>query len=151
MILETWHRHSPSAVTTIYNDSTAGHWQAWEFGSGPTPYHIGFSDPGIGGLSVQRSFANREDAIAAAIEANRRAQYELSDESTLDATGSIGIRKWAAGFRLIECGRSGYGDEMLIAWKRSDGLRAIETNGDPVFEHEDGFAAAWEMITRVAI
>lgn len=38
---------------------------------------------------------------------------------------------------------SGTGDARRIGWMFADGTRAIETNGDPVWDHEDGFADAW--------
>lgn len=31
----------------------------------------------------------------------------------------------------------------LKGWSREDGRRIIETNGDPVFQDDEGFEAAW--------
>lgn len=60
---------------------------------------------------------------------------------------SIGINKWANG-QSIECaGSSGEGDSKITGWVRADGARAIETNGDPVFESEDGFEEAWSSLS----
>jgi len=37
---------------------------------------------------------------------------------------------------ISEIGRSGSGDNQVVAWRRFDGQVAIETNGDPVFGDE---------------
>lgn len=54
---------------------------------------------------------------------------------------SIAIIRWAAGQELTEVWRAG---PETIGWQRADGERAIETNADPVFESDEGFAEAWE-------
>ena len=58
-------------------------------------------------------------------------------------SNSIAIQKWASdsGLELTEVWRSG---PESAGWERADGERVIETNGDPVWEHEEGFAEAWE-------
>lgn len=61
-------------------------------------------------------------------------------------TTSMGINKWSGGQRIFKIGESGEGDSRMVAWVRADGARAIETNGDPQFEWEDGFDEAWEKI-----
>jgi hypothetical protein len=38
-------------------------------------------------------------------------------------------------------GATGEGDGTCILWELGDGRRVIETNGDPVWEGEDGFDA----------
>jgi hypothetical protein len=53
---------------------------------------------------------------------------------------SVGIRAWAAEQALEIEWASG----EIRGWSRRDGERAIETNGDPVFESDDGFEAAWD-------
>lgn len=62
-------------------------------------------------------------------------------------SNSIGINKWAGGKDLelvwVRTDGSGNADNTLRGWLRSDGARAIETNGDPCFEHEAGFDLAW--------
>lgn len=58
-------------------------------------------------------------------------------------TNSIGISKWANGMEIEKVWESGEGDNRMIGWERSDGARAIETNGDPAFEGEEGFATGW--------
>lgn len=65
-------------------------------------------------------------------------------------SNSIGINKWAGEMTIAEIGRVGSGDDLLIAWQRSDGERAIETNGDPVFEWYGGFEEAWDSFGFVA-
>ena len=67
--------------------------------------------------------------------------------ATETKSNSIGINKWAAGHRIIEVARYGYGDAQEIAWLRDDAARAIETNGDPAFEWEPGFDSEWYVIT----
>lgn len=61
-------------------------------------------------------------------------------------TDSIGIKKWAGELEIEEVARRGEGDARMIAWERSDGARAIQTNGDPVWDGEEGFEEAWEGI-----
>lgn len=56
------------------------------------------------------------------------------------STTSIGITKWANGSKITEICRAGEGDNRVIAWRRTDGAVALETNGDPVFGDE---AQAW--------
>jgi len=57
-------------------------------------------------------------------------------ETNMSTTNSIGIMKWANGMEISEIGRSGSGDNQVVAWRRVDGQVAIETNGDPVFGDE---------------
>lgn len=64
-------------------------------------------------------------------------------------TNSIGINKWSGGQRIFKVGESGEGEARMVAWVRSDGARAIETNGDPEFEGSDVFDLEWEKITRL--
>lgn len=59
-------------------------------------------------------------------------------------TESIGIQKWAGGQTISRIWQNGEGDWRMIGWQRADGARAIETNGDPAFEHEPGFEEAWK-------
>ena len=54
---------------------------------------------------------------------------------------SIEIEKWAGGEAVEESWRS---TSELAGWTRADGARAIETNGDPVFEEDEGFEDLWE-------
>ena len=58
-------------------------------------------------------------------------------------TTSIGITLWACGQGIEQVWSRGEGDARLIGWERADGQRAIETNGQPVFDGEDGFEEAW--------
>lgn len=58
-------------------------------------------------------------------------------------TTSIGIYKWAHPVTAELLWESGVGDSRIRGWQRADGARAIETNGDPVFEGENGFAEVW--------
>ena len=57
-----------------------------------------------------------------------------------NATNSTSIRKWAGELELIEIFRVG----ETIGWERADGERVIETNGDPVWPHEEGCVELWE-------
>lgn len=59
---------------------------------------------------------------------------------------SIGIRKWACGQTLELVASVGDGDGKLTLFRRGDGLEAIETNGDPVFEGDTGFEELREQI-----
>lgn len=68
----------------------------------------------------------------------------------MNTSNSIGINKWAAGQQLAQVWARGEGDRQTIGWERSDGERAIETNGDPVFEGEEGFEEAWELGMGIA-
>lgn len=61
----------------------------------------------------------------------------------MTTTSSIGIGKWLGEHSAKVVWVRGEGDERCIGWIRSDGARAIETNGDPCFEGEDGFESAW--------
>ena len=63
----------------------------------------------------------------------------------MNTSNSIGINKWAAGQQLAQVWARGEGDRQTIGWERSDGERAIETNGDPVFAGESGFEEAWAV------
>lgn len=58
---------------------------------------------------------------------------------------SIAITKWAGALELTEVWRA---DSETAGWERADGYRVIETNGDPVWEHDIGFAEAWESRGR---
>ena len=60
-----------------------------------------------------------------------------------EKTNSIGINKWAGNQGIELVWATGDGDGAWSLWKREDGARAIATNGDPVFEGEDGFEEAW--------
>lgn len=60
---------------------------------------------------------------------------------------SIGINNWSKGQCVEMAGHSGEGESRIIGWVRADGARAIETNGDPVFESEDGFEEAWSSLS----
>lgn len=59
------------------------------------------------------------------------------------STNSIGVRKWSAGKTIEQAWRNG----ELIGWKRADGARIIETNGDPIEEEDEGFNEVWERRT----
>lgn len=65
------------------------------------------------------------------------------DEPAAPATGSSGITAWAGGMAIEDEWTTGSGDARLTGWVRADGARAIETNGDPVFDGDDGFVDAW--------
>ena len=58
-------------------------------------------------------------------------------------TTSIGIYKWAHPATAELAWETGVGDARLRGWERADGARAIETNGDPLFEGEAGFDETW--------
>ncbi len=51
-------------------------------------------------------------------------------------TSSIGIIAWAGKMDIEEVLSVGEGDSKVVAWRRSDGEVALETNGDPVFGYE---------------
>lgn len=63
----------------------------------------------------------------------------------MNTSQSIGINKWAKGHSLEQVWARGEADEKTIGWQRSDGERAIETNGDPVFPGESGFEVSWAV------
>lgn len=71
----------------------------------------------------------------------------MSMEANEMTSQSIGINKWSNGQTLAKIGESGEGDNRIIGWERVDGMRAIETNGDPVFEGQDGFGEAWSLLS----
>jgi hypothetical protein len=58
------------------------------------------------------------------------------------------IQKWAEGSTLDLDWETGEGDARLRGWVRSDGARAIETNGDPIWSEDESldlpFEAYWE-------
>jgi hypothetical protein len=57
-------------------------------------------------------------------------------------SSSVGILAWAGDSALTLEWES---SPELKGWSRdSDGARAIETNSDPIFDGDEGFAAAWE-------
>lgn len=58
-------------------------------------------------------------------------------------SNSIGINKWSSESERHKVWELGEGDQRLIGWERADGQRAIETNGDVVFESEGGFHECW--------
>ena len=66
-------------------------------------------------------------------------------------TASLGIEDWAGQSDIVQCGSYGRGDARMIAWERDDGTRAIETNGNPIFEGETGFEESWELCTTQVI
>ena len=53
---------------------------------------------------------------------------------SMDKPNSIGINKWSDGMTVTREWSAGDGDLRIVGWKRSDGCRAIETNGDPIFD-----------------
>ena len=57
---------------------------------------------------------------------------------------SIGITKWAGEQSVEICWGHRRDDSGTAGYRRADGWRAIATNGDLVFEDEDGFTEAWE-------
>lgn len=62
-------------------------------------------------------------------------------------SGSIGIRKhFDPNMELTRIGSAGSGDSEITLWQDRMGHEAIETNGDPVFEGEDGFEELKETI-----
>lgn len=61
-----------------------------------------------------------------------------------NTTNSVGIAKWADTQSIEIAWQNGTGDARQIGWTRADGARAIETNGDPVFEDAIGFDGSWE-------
>lgn len=89
------------------------------------------------------SIDDAADACGQSVEAFRADIVCAPGGEASAQTNSIGISKWA-GEQAIECTWSvGEGDARLTGWTRADGERAIETNGDPVFEGDDGFEDAW--------
>jgi hypothetical protein len=56
---------------------------------------------------------------------------------------SVAIRKWAGGQRVELVWQRGEADQQRTGWRRADGYRAIETNGDPIWEDDDGMSEAW--------
>lgn len=65
-------------------------------------------------------------------------------EHTMKTT-SIGITKWAGNMDIEMVAAAGEGDNKVIAWRRDDGVVALETNGDPVFGD-----AADDWVTSIA-
>lgn len=39
------------------------------------------------------------------------------------------------------------GDSRLLGFMNENGVRGIETNGEPVYEGEEGFCEMWETLT----
>lgn len=62
-------------------------------------------------------------------------------------SNSIGINKWSKDQSVEMAGQSGESESRITGWVRADGARAIETNGDPVFESEEGFEEAWSSLS----
>ena len=97
------------------------------------------------GFSRQLSDSDRQGIEAMGYESGKReganfnAMYPENPQ-----TNSIGIRNWSEGQELTEVFFIGLGDSRLIGWKRHDGARAIETNGDPIFEGGEDFETMWE-------
>jgi hypothetical protein len=69
----------------------------------------------------------------------------------MEKTSSLGIEDWAGQSDIVQCGSYGRGDARMIAWERDDCTRAIETNGNPIWEGEEGFEAAWELCTSSVV
>jgi len=67
---------------------------------------------------------------------------EIALVTTTITTNSIGIQRWAAHQGAEIVWENGIGDARIVGWRRDDGERAIETNGDPVFDGE-GFDELW--------
>lgn len=67
-------------------------------------------------------------------------------KNTIETTTSIGINRWSHGQKLTRLWSRGAGDARLTGWQREDGQLAIETNGEPIFESEDGFEEAWSAV-----
>ena len=64
-------------------------------------------------------------------------------------SGSIGIRKHFDGNMELECiGSTGEGDCKMILWRSQTGQEVIETNAEPIWEGEEGFADARDAITH---
>jgi hypothetical protein len=59
-------------------------------------------------------------------------------------TASITIAKWAEGHELTLVLEAE--DGKVRGWMRDDGRRAIETQGDSIFEDERGFDAGWAYL-----
>ena len=73
-------------------------------------------------------------------------QHEVIDPEGQGAPRSRSIRNWAKHRGLIRV----WGDGETIGWERAgDGRRVIETNGDPVWEDDEGFREAWEAESLV--
>jgi hypothetical protein len=64
---------------------------------------------------------------------------------------STGISAWIDDQDARVAWERGEGDARQVGWIRDDGARAIETNGDPIGEDDDGFEAAWEGLTGYVI
>jgi hypothetical protein len=58
---------------------------------------------------------------------------------------SIGIRKYCGGRGIKKLGSGGVGDNRMTLYE-VDGREVIETNGDPVWDHEEGFDIIREQI-----
>ena len=60
---------------------------------------------------------------------------------------SIGIRKhFGTNMELEILGSTGSGDSKMTLYRSSTGQEVIETNGDPCWDSEAGFAEAREQI-----
>jgi hypothetical protein len=58
----------------------------------------------------------------------------------MDQQGGL-VNCWEGWTLLWERGE---GDARKRGWEHLTGSRAIETNGDPLYEDDDGFADAWD-------
>lgn len=64
----------------------------------------------------------------------------------ITTTDSIGINKASAGREIYLLAESGTGDNRARLLEIGGGARVIETNGDPCWEGEVGFAEAASAI-----
>lgn len=80
-------------------------------------------------------------------EAAEKDLLEYDAELKNRKSNSIGIQKWANGQEIEKIWETGEGDEKMIGWQRSDGERAIETNGDPCFGGDE-FEAVWDEAVK---
>lgn len=64
----------------------------------------------------------------------------------MSTINSHGILKLADAAEIKTLGSTGAGDARLTLHRLPSGMEVIETNGEPVWDHEEGFAALRETI-----
>jgi hypothetical protein len=69
----------------------------------------------------------------------------VKDKVTPVSRVGFSIRRWAETDTVELIWERGEGDDRLRGFRSRDtGKRAIETNGDPIWEDSEGFETAWE-------
>jgi hypothetical protein len=138
---ETMRKEHDAPATTAATCAKTLLEQGWD---GTATYNLGAFH---GDTEALRDALGREPtqeervAFEAAVRAALVAEQDVRKG---DQIRSLSIREAAGerGARVVW--ERGEGDRRLVGWELTDGRRAIETNGDAVWDGDDGFREAWE-------